>query len=363
MNPWDWVYVRREGARLDRFSPEQLFAFEPDGARASFIDRRLRHSLAASLETIFDQVSAALALAPDRCAAFVEAIKAGPISPRVVATYADLVETIYQDQDDQARLLAQALLEAPPAAPGLRVLNLTDEDLGEGQAERYARHAFEESQGIRLAPVSQETLDRLAPAVADVLMLLDAAAPALSTEIHHLMREVVLVQGADPQSDGFGGATSFYLWGAMLLNATKLDDRVSLVTAIIHEAAHSFLFGVNLGARLTENAAEDLCASPLRTEPRPVEGVFHATFVLARMIYGLDHLLQSGDFSVEEAARAKAARGRHVEDFHAGLRSLAIARFTPAGAQLLDAASRYVAGRGGGLGLEIRLAPQGRTSL
>jgi HEXXH motif-containing protein len=335
---------------LTVLSPEQLYAFEPDAARAGFIDQRVRTSLAASLDVIFAQVGDALALEPERCAALSRAVQAGPVSPRLVATYADLVEAIYRDDDAAARALAHTLLTDAPGASGLRALNLLDGDLGKGQAERYARHALEESQGIVLAPVSPQVLAKLSPAVDEVMLLLDTAAPALCGEIRALMRQIVFVQGVDAQSNGFGGATTFYLWGAMLLNATRLDDRMALLTAIIHEAAHSFLFGVNLGARLTKNDDEDLCASPLRTELRPVEGVFHATFVLARMIYGLDHLLNSGHLAVDEAARAKTAVDRHLEDFHAGLRSLSIARFSSAGALLLDAATRYVTGRDGSLG-------------
>ncbi len=58
------------------------------------------------------------------------------------------------------------------------------------------------------------------------------------------------------------------------------------MAALLHETAHQLLFGLSLDQPVVENDVEERYASPLRPDPRPMDGIFHATFVCARMRYG-----------------------------------------------------------------------------
>jgi hypothetical protein len=46
-----------------------------------------------------------------------------------------------------------------------------------------------------------------------------------------------------------------------------------------------------MGKPLVENEVEELYPSPLRSDPRPIDGVVYATYVTARMDYAVTSLL------------------------------------------------------------------------
>ena len=70
-----------------------------------------------------------------------------------------------------------------------------------------------------------------------------------------------------------------------------------------------------MGQPLTENDLSERYASPLREDPRPMEGLVHAAFVLARMSYVLRRFLRSGVLSLEEAERARQDLATHHDRF------------------------------------------------
>ncbi|MEH6725879.1 MAG: HEXXH motif-containing putative peptide modification protein, partial [Hyphomicrobiales bacterium] len=91
------------------------------------------------------------------------------------------------------------------------------------------------------------------------------------------------------------------------------------------------------------NSPTELYSSPLRADPRPMEGIHHATFVLARMALVAKYLLESGLLSQVENelarktitnARARFADGLQTLDEHAA--------YTPSGAQAIAEARAFM---------------------
>ena len=56
---------------------------------------------------------------------------------------------------------------------------------------------------------------------------------------------------------------------------------------------------------LVENPDSELFWSPIRRTKRPLEGIFHASFVSARMIWVLRHMLASKEFGWLERRRLR----------------------------------------------------------
>ena len=52
---------------------------------------------------------------------------------------------------------------------------------------------------------------------------------------------------------------------------------------LVHEITHSLLFGLSIEEPLVRNAPDESYKSPLRSEPRPMDGIFHATLVCGRL--------------------------------------------------------------------------------
>lgn len=315
------------------------FNFAPDAARARKLDGAVRAGLANSLRIVFAALEPPFRADESRANALLRAIEAGPVRPAVFGAYVDLVLALIEERErDIQRLIDEILALTAPASEGLNILDLTDEALGAGQAARYGRLLIDDVD-FTLGPVARPSHARAKAKLEDGLALLDAGAPATAAEVRALVREIVLTSAeSNPSGALFDGASTFSLWGAVALNADRLGDRLTTAVALAHETAHNLLFGLALGGRLTENDDEDLHPSPLRSDPRPMEGVAHAVYVTARMIHTLEALLGSGVLDQDEAAKARARLDQHRAGYADSLAVvMANARFTPAGAATFEA--------------------------
>jgi HEXXH motif-containing protein len=118
-----------------------------------------------------------------------------------------------------------------------------------------------------------------------------------------------------------------------------------MAEALSHECAHCLLHAFTWAEPLVENEPSERYPSPLRRDARPMEGVVHATYVLARMHHCIERLLACGLLDAEERSRATAALSDHVRGFADGLGTIeAHARFTIRGAPIFASAREHMRG-------------------
>ena len=324
---------------VDAFEP---YGFIPHAGRAAWLDQRVRAALAESLGAVFDSLDLSTTRSPQRD--LLEQIIAMPVRPVVFGTYVELVLAVFGDRLDEAAALATELASTPPAAPPtLQVLRLDDDDLGPGQAARYQRLVTDDVLA-EIGPVAAKSWERADATLKAGFDLLRAAAPEVCAEVLAFIREIVLVTGhSDLDGVGVGGASSFALWGSQILMADHLDIRLNTALVLAHEAAHTHLFGLAQGGRLVENPDEERYPSPYRDDPRPMEGIAHATYVFARLVYVSRALLMSGRLTRPEAVEVAHQIDRNSQGFDEGLATLmAHAGLTDAGRETFDAARRYM---------------------
>jgi hypothetical protein len=274
-----------------------------------------------------------------------EAIKMRPVRPAVFALYTSLVEAIGANDSAAARRTADRLLETDPEGGATRVAMLDDGELGSGIADVYAR-LLNDDPGLPLpiAPVLDE--QQAVAAVTAALALIDRSAPEMAAEIRGLAREIVAVRpAADPRDSAvtdFDGATTFYLWGAVFVNPVNRTV-VDLAQTLAHETGHLLLFGLSPGEPLVENPDDERYASPLRQDPRPMEGIVHAAYVIARMHYFLAAALRAGALPEEDRRSAAAQAAGHIESFFDAAATIERhARFRPTGASVFRSAADYM---------------------
>jgi hypothetical protein len=104
--------------------------------------------------------------------------------------------------------------------------------------------------------------------------------PAMFDEIQENIRFIRLFSG-----DVTMGFTDMRILGAMLIRLPRktVDPVLYFFEHIIHEASHIHLNCLMTIDPLILNQPDELFTSPLRSDPRPMIGVFHATFVSARI--------------------------------------------------------------------------------
>ena len=113
--------------------------------------------------------------------------------------------------------------------------------------------------------------------------------------------------GSDDPADKFNGASTFFLWGASLLNADLRRSCISIIDLLVHESSHVLLFGISADGALTENSGSERFDSPLRSDKRPIDGIFHACFVATRVHLAMSRMLESGVLTQAEAKHCHRA--------------------------------------------------------
>lgn len=128
-------------------------------------------------------------------------------------------------------------------------------------------------------PSAHDTLE-MASIVEDVLAKLNYHDPETAGEILALVSDIVIIQ-----SQHINAGTCFKAYGLLYLNVMRPGQQwTTYLENIVHEAAHHLLFAFWTVDRIIQSDGNRLYRSPLRTEPRPMSGIYHAMFVLARTI-------------------------------------------------------------------------------
>jgi HEXXH motif-containing protein len=317
-----------------------LLTFEPSAERGARLDRRMRDRLADSLDYVFGEVGDALHVAGDQAAQLTSNIRTEVQSPNRFGAYYELVLAIENNDYGEARAIARELLAAT-GRTSLRIAAI--DDRGAAEAGRYRRLLISDPE-----IVSSPDPALLAQAIARIesaFELLDRGFPEMSAEIRELLREIAIASGPeDPKALTFDGASSYMLWGATLLNARGQKGVLDTAQALAHESGHNLLFGFCASGSLVENADEELFSSPLRKDRRPMDGVVHATYVIARMHQTLTRLLEAGVLDSTEQGLALTDLDAHRRNFAAGDQVIREGgRLTALGADLIDSARAYMA--------------------
>ena len=316
--------------------------FEPDGARARVMDARSHALLADSLEHIQAQAAHVLGSAGS-LQPLVSAMRSGArFGPYTFGLYYRLALALMEDRPEDARLLAARLALGMPSRDEL-VLHALD-DLPADQAALYQELMDTDPQtrfGLQAPPPSLALAfrDRFRTAFAT----LQKVSPDLASEFAGLIREVCMVVGDRQARYQFDGGSSYMLWGGLFLNIESHETNVQLVEVLAHESGHSLLFGHSLDEALVLNEDDELYTSPLRVDPRPMDGIYHATYVSARMHWVMTKLLETGELSEEERTQAERARLADAENFEAGHEVVSRhGRLTRTGQTVMAEARRYM---------------------
>lgn len=325
--------------------PSDLLAFEPSPGRAAFLSQRMRSGLAGSLRYIFELAGEHLGISATDFQTFLLQLDRHPISPQAFCFYHDAVLAIEQDDLENASRLLGELIRFPAHPGGPLIKDMPDPE-NDAAGKRYARFIDTESTAeFAIFPPGTEDSRRCRERIKSAFALMDAGDPCLAAEIRTLILEIILAAGTrNPKAMTFDGASAFMLWGGILINTTRRHDEVDMVQMLAHESAHDLLFGLCAAGPLVENAPEELYPSPLRLDPRPMEGIYHATFVTARMHRAVGRLLDSGILSAALEKKARQDLAENARLFAKGIETVhRHGKLTPLGDAILQGASDYMA--------------------
>ena len=322
------------------------WGLEPSAQRVAAIDASLRARLAESLAYLAGVTSLA-----DTHAATLAGIdarlKSGPVSPWVFGLYSKLVAELAGSPRGDVGAAFTSIVRALslPADPG--VVCLRDPAVPEPWWEHFQLLFDTDPQRpFKPRPPSAESFAAGKETIAAGVALFKRADPHFHAEVQRLVRMIVLATpGSDDPADRFNGASTFFLWGASLLNAEPRRSSVSIIDLLVHESSHVLLFGVSADGALTENSGSERYDSPLRPDKRPIDGIFHACFVATRVHLAMNRLIASGALSEAEAKLALERRDSNGQAARNSIEELdRHARLTALGEKVLDTLRAYWAG-------------------
>jgi HEXXH motif-containing protein len=265
--------------------------------------------------------------------------------PVTFALYYDLVDAIQADRLADAEAIFGEICRQGPILDTLTITNLDPAVLGATEVDRYCRMMDTDLiTRFRYTTPPRDVVRNFSGQCENAITLMARATPELYGEFSALVCEIILATGQSSDGRGFAGASSFLLWGALFINPRADQLPVSLIQTFAHESAHSLLFGLMIDDSFVLNPDEERFQSPLRSDPRPMDGIYHATFVVARMHYAMERLLASGLLNAANTEVAKAALHGHRQAFADGLATIGQhGRLTTHGAAIMSSAAGYMA--------------------
>ena len=326
---------------------EDLLSFEPSAARVRFLDQRMRLRLAESLRYILHQGNGLLQVPSGQFQKFLQQLESGPVSPLAFSFYSDTVLAIEEDNIEEASRLLREMISLP-AHPGDVLISELGDPQQDTTAQHYARLLLDPDDSVKfeIFPPSREAASNCRRLIKVAFELMDAGDPELAAEIRALVREIVLAAGTlEAKAMTFDGASAFMLWGAIIINANQSKGELTMVQMLAHESSHNLLFGFSTDESLVENSPEELFPSPLRMDPRPMDGIYHATFVVARMYRAVKGLIDSGILSAAQKEIAEKELADNARLFASGIETVdRFGKLTPLGRTVMDGAKAYMAG-------------------
>lgn len=169
-------------------------------------------------------------------------------------------------------------------------------------------------------------------------------APSVYKETIDSLKGITLLNGKR-----FVGSSDIWYHGIALLNPDNSWSKITFADHLIHESAHTILHKINELTPLLLNPFDLLNVSPIRKDPRPLYGTFHATFVFMKLAQFFENVEEKIPLDKKQENIPKTDTeevlfrlNRHIKGFYDGMQILAEhALFTNSGYRLFEEMNTY----------------------
>jgi hypothetical protein len=264
--------------------------------------------------------------------------------PSTFGLYYELAFALLNQNESEAKsLISELAIEKPCNLEELSIVGLGQ--VSPKNLIRYQKLMNSDPQtNILITPLNPDKEKAAITSLKSSLNRFKVLIPEMYAEFLLLVKEIVLV-GSDKEHSEFkfDGGSCYMLWGGLFINAENERNDITMIEALVHESSHSLLFSYSIDEPLVRNEDDELFSSPLREDLRPMDGIYHATFVSARMHWAMDALIQSGHLNSDEILIAQNAKDVNCENFFNGYDTVkAHADLTETGKKVMASASDYM---------------------
>lgn len=269
----------------------------------------------------------------------------GTIAPERFRYYFALVRAVQENRSAKAVASARMLAsDGALAGRTIAIRPMADAVMGRTE-QRHIRLDFgsDSLSTTQITRIPDGEVPATVARIEDALALCRRHAPDSHALLSAVTREIIPVMGRARDGMSFDGCSSVERWGAILINMRKRRTDLGLAETLVHESSHSYLFDLTSLERLTTNRMDERYKSPLRLDPRPVDGIFHAVFVLAHMYAFLREVVENPAAPDGLRQEAEEVSARRIAAFNDGYSVLdEHARPTATGREILTRIRRMV---------------------
>lgn len=325
-------------------SPQGNAHFNPDVARQSTC--WMSQALSASLLDIQHQLQSHQNMASCSTAVtelhnnVVKALsKKHSLSPLLFAGYYHFVHLLEQGDVEYCTRLLQ---ELPCEMAGQTIVNGTLELCTTDIHRSLLNNClYTETQESYWEHCETQEFQQAYAKISDVINIIKRTQTNFHQEFQTLVSTIVMAKPKS-QTFRFDGASSYHLWGLMMLAWDDQKTDLEWIETLAHESSHIYLFGLIRDQALLVEDNEGLYSSPLRADKRPLEGIYHATYVSARMYLAVIHYRHSHPsyFDQAEVNHLTSASLAAFRDGHQTI--MRHAQLTELGRSILDDCVRAI---------------------
>jgi len=320
--------------------------FCPTAKSGDALRSRFNNDFADSLEYLLSVCRPHVSFDVDSIDVVLSRIRAGSReTPILYNLHFELVDALQANDLETAAALLTRIADETPAPQGISIVALGLSDDGRDAQVSIPYFCEQDTQFTYSSPMV-EPAERTRSVLLDAINDLHWFAPGLAAEMEALVSTVILARGtvvdqAEPAE--FESVTALRAFSGVLFNAHSEASSLQCAISLIHESAHMALFAYSPSEGVVTNPPTERYTSPLRTDARPVEGIFHQSFVLARMIYGMDMLRSAPEATAARCDFADSFVVYNIPRFNDAVETLhKHASLTPQGAKALEASRDFV---------------------
>lgn len=309
---------------------------QPDLAQVAFLSAEIERRLSVALDHLLGDVLKAQVQPLWNTGPPVHALQF-LMREGAIAGNAEEIRALYKRHKD--------VVVASAETGRARVVAWTETDLSASE-RTLLQAAFQDDIGLTsdLQAPTPDVVAEMRGRINRAMKAMHKIMPVWAQEFEALVALIVL---AETEAGTFAGASAFPAWGAILVNPRSQETDLDLVATLIHESSHLKLFSAYLDDEIVLNDPDEVYSSPLRREARPMNGIYHAAFVLARMARFMQDLRGTRQASAvigKDAAMLDARIESAVQGFEAAYDVIATqGQLTTLGRSIMNEAAAAVA--------------------
>lgn len=243
--------------------------------------------------------------------------------PGIFARYYDMIFAINSNQFVVANQLFTEIIELSNLPVEFTISSYSKKTL-KSDYERFPRLLFSEYEEANpMASPSKDVFTTYARMTQEGMRIVRQIDKSIYDEMTGLLSRIYIATGSNNTSaSNFAGVTSFMVWGASFINVDFYKTQWQVVQFLVHEITHSLLYGISYDNPLIMNHPADNYKSPLRTDGRPMDGIYHATLVCARLAEFNRMWLESGLLDKDARDRIEQTMAQNLMCFQDGAETI-----------------------------------------